>query len=134
MFRITNFSTFCDKKQILDAITLSFTPGSYHVLLGKNGSGKSTLALALAGHPKYQTRGTATLNDQELTALGAHERSRAGLFVLFQHPYEIPALPVSTFLYEIARAHNMYTGSIEQFPAFLKPFLALTRFDESILS
>jgi Fe-S cluster assembly ATP-binding protein len=74
--------------------------------MGPNGSGKSTLAKVLAGHPGYEiTDGTVTFNGEDLLELEADERSRAGVFLAFQYPVEIPGVSIANFLRTAVQAH-----------------------------
>jgi Fe-S cluster assembly ATP-binding protein len=67
--------------------------------MGPNGSGKSTLAYSIAGHPKYTvTRGSVTLEGEDVLAMTVDERARAGLFLAMQYPVEVPGVSVSNFL------------------------------------
>src|ERR1700723_4577458 len=67
--------------------------------MGPNGSGKSTLAYAIAGHPKYLvTKGSVTLDGEDILALSVDWRARAGLFLAMQYPVEAPGVSVSNFL------------------------------------
>src|SRR5687767_14777729 len=67
--------------------------------MGPNGSGKSTLAYSIAGHPKYTiTRGTVTLDGEDVLAMTVDVRARAGLFLAMQYPVEVPGVTVSNFL------------------------------------
>ncbi len=105
MLSIQNLHIAIDDKPIVNGISLSINPGEVHAIMGPNGSGKSTLAMALAGHPRYTlTSGTVALNGAEIHALPAHERARAGLFLSFQHPMEIPGVSVLNFLRAAATA------------------------------
>jgi len=67
--------------------------------MGPNGSGKSTLAYAIAGHPKYLiTKGSVTLDGEDVLAMSVDARARAGLFLAMQYPVEVPGVSVSNFL------------------------------------
>lgn len=101
MIRIKDLCVLVDQKAILKALCLDVVPGSIHVIMGANGSGKSTLAHALMGHPSYTiTQGSIEINGQNITDLEADKRAHAGLFLSFQHPYEIPGVTVYNFIKE----------------------------------
>lgn len=86
-------------RTVLRSVTLQVRPGEVAVLMGANGSGKSTLGLALAGHPRYRvTAGSATLDGQDLLAMPVEERARAGLFLSFQAPADLPGVKNSLFV------------------------------------
>src|SRR5256885_11706377 len=86
-------------KEILKGVDLTVRQGETHAIMGPNGSGKSTLAYSIAGHPKYRiTRGTVTLDGDDVLAMKVDERARAGLFLAMQYPVEIPGVTVSNFL------------------------------------
>ena len=66
-------------------------PGEVHAIMGPNGSGKSTLAQVLAGREEYEvTGGAVTYKGMDLLAMAPEDRARAGLFLAFQYPIEIP--------------------------------------------
>jgi Fe-S cluster assembly ATP-binding protein len=103
--RITNLHCSVDGNEILKGIDLAVERGKVHALMGPNGSGKSTLAFSLTGHPKYDvTEGTATLDGEDILALAADKRARAGLFLSFQYPSAIPGVKVPNFLYAARQA------------------------------
>ncbi len=86
-------------KLIVKGVSLSIKPSEVHAVMGPNGSGKSTLANALCGHPSYQVKkGQIKLDDLELLELSPDERARAGLFLAFQYPVEVPGVSVQNFL------------------------------------
>jgi len=87
------------EKQILNGITLSVKAGEVHAIMGPNGSGKSTLAQVLAGHPAYEvTGGSATYQGEDLLDMEPEMRARAGVFLAFQYPVEIPGVSNAYFL------------------------------------
>jgi len=88
-----------DDTDILRGVDLAVRHGEMHALMGPNGSGKSTLAKVVAGHPGYEvTEGDVLLDGESVLELEPDERSRAGLFLAFQYPAEIPGVSISNFL------------------------------------
>ena len=87
------------EKEILKGIDLQINTGEIHAIMGPNGNGKSTLLSAIMGHPKYEiTKGSITLDDQDVLSMSVDERARAGLFLGMQYPQEIPGVTNSDFL------------------------------------
>ena len=93
LLKITDLSVRVAGKDILKGVNLEVRRGEIHAIMGPNGSGKSTLAQVLAGRADYEvTGGSVTFEGQDLLALPAEERARAGLFLGFQYPVEIPGV------------------------------------------
>ena len=99
MLEIKDLHAKAGEKQILNGITLSVKAGEVHAIMGPNGSGKSTLAQVLAGHPAYEvTGGSATYQGEDLLDMEPEMRARAGVFLAFQYPVEIPGVSNAYFL------------------------------------
>lgn len=93
---IKNFHVNVDDNEILKGVDLTIKRGEVHAVMGPNGTGKSTLAYALMGHPKYEiTKGSATLDGDNLLDLEPNERSELGLFLAFQYPVAVPGVSVA---------------------------------------
>ena len=91
---------------ILRGVDLELRKGEVHAIMGPNGSGKSTLAKVLAGHPGYEvTAGTVEFQGDDILELEPDERSRAGIFLAFQYPVEIPGVSIANFLRTAVQAH-----------------------------
>ncbi|MCL6533261.1 MAG: Fe-S cluster assembly ATPase SufC [Armatimonadetes bacterium] len=88
-----------EEEFILRGFELTVHAGEVHALMGPNGSGKSTLAKVLAGHPGYEvTEGEVLFNGENLLEMEPDERARAGLFLAFQYPMEVPGVTIANFL------------------------------------
>ena len=99
LLSVADLTASVDEKTILRNVDLSVRPGETHVLMGPNGAGKSTLGHVVMGDPAYTVNGgTITFDGEDITELSCDKRSRAGLFLSFQAPVEIPGVPLSSFL------------------------------------
>ena len=99
LLSVNNLTASVDEKTILHAVNLSVNAGETHVLMGPNGAGKSTMGHVIMGDPVYTVNdGSITFDGTDITELSCDKRSRAGLFLSFQAPVEIPGVPLSSFL------------------------------------
>ena len=84
---------------ILNGVDLVIPSGEIHALMGPNGSGKSTLAKVIAGDPSYEvTEGDIFVDGESVLELEPDERARAGLYLAFQYPVEVPGVSIANFL------------------------------------
>ena len=139
MLSIKNLHVTVDGKQILRGLDLEIATGQVHAIMGPNGSGKSTLAHVLAGRPGYEiTSGTVTFEGQDLFALAAEERARAGLFLGFQYPVEIPGVNNVYLLKAAVNAARKHRGLPEvdafEFLGLVREKMKVMHMDESFLS
>ena len=114
LLEIKDLHARVDGQQILTGIDLTIAPGEVHAVMGPNGSGKSTLSYVLAGRDGYEVTGGSVLFDgRDLLAMAADERARAGVFLAFQYPVEIPGVPGLTFLKTALNAVRKNRGEAE---------------------
>ena len=105
LLRCRSLSAAVEEKSILSEINLEVPRGEVHVLMGPNGAGKSTLGHVLMGDPVYDiTAGEIVFDGEDITELSPEKRSKAGLFLSFQAPVEIPGVPLRSFLRAIVEA------------------------------
>ena len=122
LLEIRDLSVSVEEKEILSHIDLTVGQGETHVLMGPNGAGKSTLGYTLMGHPGYeQTGGTITFDGEDLSGLSADKRAKAGLFLSFQNPIEVPGVSLSGF---IRNALHERTGQPVKLFSFQKKLAA----------
>jgi Fe-S cluster assembly ATP-binding protein len=94
------------EKEIIKGFSLTIGTGEVHALMGPNGTGKSTLSKAIAGHPDYTiTGGDVLLDGKSILGLEPDARSRAGVFLAFQYPSEIPGVSIANFLRAAVQSH-----------------------------
>ncbi|HXS80743.1 MAG TPA: Fe-S cluster assembly ATPase SufC [Gammaproteobacteria bacterium] len=111
MLSIENLHARVGDREILKGLTLHIPAGEVHAIMGPNGSGKSTLAQVLAGRDDYEvTAGSVVYQGQDLLALKPEERARAGLFLAFQYPVEIPGVNNAYLLKAALNAQRQARG------------------------
>ena len=114
MLKITNLQVSAAEREILRGVDLEVKAGEVHAIMGPNGSGKSTLAQVLAGRDVYNiTAGEVLYEGKNLLALKPEERARAGVFLAFQYPVEIPGVNNLYFLRAALNAQRKFRGEEE---------------------
>lgn len=99
MLKIDSLKAKVEDKEILKGLSLEIKPGEVHAIMGPNGAGKSTLGYVLTGRDGYEaTAGSASLNGEDLLEMEVEERARAGVFLAFQYPTEIPGVSNLEFM------------------------------------
>ena len=107
-----------EDKEILHGVNLSIGKGETHVLMGPNGTGKSTLGYALMGNPRYTVKsGEIWFDGKNITDEQVNERAKAGMFLSFQNPLEVPGVTLSSF---IRNALELKTGKRTRYMEFKK--------------
>jgi len=139
MLEIKNLRASVGGKEILKGIDLAVGRGEVHAVMGPNGSGKSTLAGVLAGRHEYEvTGGSVTYDGRDLLDLDPEERARAGVFLAFQYPVEIPGVNNAYFLRAALNAIRKHRGEPEidamGFMALIRDKLSLLGMDQALMN
>ena len=139
MLKITDLSARVAGKDILKGVNLEVNAGEIHAIMGPNGSGKSTLAQVLAGREDYEiTGGSVTYEGRDLLAMPAEERARAGLFLGFQYPVEIPGVNNVYLLKAALNAKRKAAGEPEvdayEFLTLIRQKMKVMHMSESFLT
>ncbi|QUX95169.1 Fe-S cluster assembly ATPase SufC [Marinomonas sp. CT5] len=99
LLTIKDLHASVEEKQIIKGLDLEIKPGEVHAIMGPNGAGKSTLGYVLSGRDGYSVEsGSVTLDGEDLLDMETEDRARAGLFLAFQYPVEIPGVSNLEFL------------------------------------
>lgn len=124
MLEIRDLHVTVNGNEILRGISLTVRAGEVHAIMGPNGSGKSTLAKVVAGHPAYEvTDGEVLFEGKDLLELAPDERARAGIFMAFQYPVEVPGVSNAQFLRLAYNEKMKHTGEEELDPLEFKDLL-----------
>ncbi len=139
MLKINNLKASIDGIKILHGIDLEVNAGEVHAIMGPNGSGKSTLASVLAGREEYEVdEGAVTYQGENLLNLSPEDRARAGIFLAFQYPVEIPGVSTTNFLKSAVNNIREYKGlerlDAVSFLQMMKEKMKLVEIDQSLIS
>jgi len=118
--------------EILKGLDLTVGAGEVHALMGPNGSGKSTLASVLLGSPEYEvTAGSIRFRGEDITEWPADVRGKAGIFLAFQYPQEIPGVSVLNFLRQSLSARKGIDMSVLELRLAIMEWMERLDMDES---
>jgi len=139
MLKIRNLEVAVEGNQILKGLNLEVHAGEIHAIMGPNGSGKSTLANVLAGREEYEVlSGSVEYDGKDLLEMAPEERARAGVFLAFQYPVEIPGVSMSNFLKtalnETREARGEEPLDAMEFFGLIREKLKVVNMDEKFLS
>jgi Fe-S cluster assembly ATP-binding protein len=139
LIEIDNLHVSVNGTEIIKGLDLTIGEGEVHAIMGPNGSGKSTLAQTLAGRADYDvTAGTVRYLGKDLLDMEPDERARAGIFLGFQYPIEIPGVSNVYLLKAALNARRKASGEPEidavEFMRFVKEKAALMQMDQKFLS
>ena len=138
LLQIDDLHVTVSGQPVLRGLSLTVAAGEVHAIMGPNGSGKSTLAHVLAGRPGYEiTRGTVRYAGRDLLAMPAEDRARAGLFLGFQYPVEIPGVNNAYLLKAALNAQRREKGQPEidafEFLTLVRARMQAMQIDETFL-
>lgn len=129
---VQNISVSVDEKKVLSDLSLSIGAGETHVLLGPNGAGKSTLGNVLMGNPVYKLNtGKIVFDGNDITQDSTDKRAKAGLFLSFQNPLEVPGISLESFIRSSLQQKTGERVKLFQFQKELKANMALLNMDEN---
>ncbi len=139
LLEIRNLHASVEGKEILKGIDLTVNAGEIHAIMGPNGSGKSTLANVLAGRDLYEvTEGEVLYEGKNLLEMPPEERARAGIFLAFQYPVEIPGVSNMYFLKTALNEKRKYLGLPEldaaDFLKLVREKMKVVDIDQSLLN
>ncbi len=129
---VQNINVKVEEKQVVQNLSLKINPGETHVLMGPNGAGKSTLGNALMGNPVYtMTSGKIIFNGADISEEKTDARAKAGLFLSFQNPLEIPGISLENFIRSAMQQRTGERVNLFKFQKELKANMEFLNMDES---
>ena len=110
MLHIKDLHVSINGREILKGVNLDVNPGEVHAIMGPNGTGKSTLANVIAGKEGYDVSGEIIFEGKNIFDMAVEDRARAGIFLGFQYPVEIPGVSIMNFLKTAVNEKRKYHG------------------------
>ena len=132
LLQVKDLSVSIEEGEILHDVNLNIGKGETHVLMGPNGAGKSTLGNTLMGNPVYHvTNGQILFDGEDITKATTDKRARAGMFMSFQNPLEVPGLSLESFIRNALRQQTGQPVKIMKFKKQLEETMELLQMDPS---
>ncbi len=121
-----------DENEILHGINLKVNPGETHVIMGPNGAGKSTLGYSIMGNPNYEVKkGNIIFKGEDITDEDTANRAKAGIFLSFQNPIEVPGISLSNFIRNAVDTKTGTRARLWDFRKNLEKQMELLNMDKS---
>lgn len=132
LLEITNLKVRVTDTEILHGIDLKVNKGETHVIMGPNGAGKSTLGYAIMGNPNYEViEGSIAFQGNDITAESVADRAKAGIFLSFQNPIEVPGISLSNFIKNAVDTKTGTRARLWDFRKSLEKQMELLSMDKS---
>ncbi len=132
LLQVSGLSARVEDKEILHGVDLTIGSGETHVLMGPNGAGKSTLGYVLMGNPRYEiTEGRISFKGEDITEEGADKRAKAGMFLSFQEPLEVPGLTTESFIRSAMEQKSGQRLKLMEFRKQLSAAMEVLQMDEA---
>jgi len=120
------------ENEILHGVNLVVNPGETHVIMGPNGAGKSTLGYSIMGNPNYEVgKGSILFKGEDITDMDTANRAKAGIFLSFQNPIEVPGISLSNFIRNAVDTKTGTRARLWDFRKSLEKQMALLNMDKS---
>jgi Fe-S cluster assembly ATP-binding protein len=130
LFQVTDLRVSVEDQNILKGLSITIGKGEVHAIMGPNGSGKSTLANALMGNEDYVIQsGSIAYKGSDITGWETDERAKAGMFLAFQYPEEIPGVTVINFLRRALSARKGLDLSVLELRLSIRDWMARLEMD-----